>query len=48
MAESFERLVLANEILAKIEKGEPIEYDHAILKGDLDIKILNGSVPRFL
>lgn len=33
--------VPASEILAKIEKGEPIEYDHAIIKGDLDIGKLN-------
>jgi hypothetical protein len=28
-------VVPAAEILAKIEKGEPVEYDHAIIEGDL-------------
>ena len=31
----------ASEILAKIEKGEPVEYDHAIIKSDLDIDMLD-------
>jgi uncharacterized protein YjbI with pentapeptide repeats len=35
------REVPASEILAKIEKGEPVEYDHYIVKGDLDISKLN-------
>ena len=33
--------VPAIEILAKIKKGEPVEYDHVIIKGNLDIKYLN-------
>lgn len=31
------RKVPASEILAKIEKGEPVEYDHVIICGDLDL-----------
>jgi hypothetical protein len=30
-----------SEILVKIENGEPVEYDHVIIKGDLDIGKLN-------
>ncbi len=33
--------VLAGEILAKIEKGEPVKYDHIRIIGDLDIVSLN-------
>jgi len=33
------REVSASEILDKIKKGEPIEYDRIIIKGDLDIRI---------
>ena len=33
--------VLASEILAKIEKGKPVEYDKIIAKGDFIIKNLN-------
>lgn len=33
--------VSASEILAKIEKGEPVEYDHVRILGDLDISMLN-------
>jgi hypothetical protein len=33
--------VLAGEILAKIEKGETVDYNHVIITGDLDIKTLN-------
>jgi hypothetical protein len=29
--------VSASEILAKIEKGEPVEYDHVRITGDIDI-----------
>jgi len=32
--------VPASEILAKIEKGEPVEYDHVRILGDLDISKL--------
>jgi hypothetical protein len=31
----------ASEILAKIEKGEPIDYRHVTIKGNLDISKLN-------
>ena len=33
--------VLASEILAKIEKGELVKYDHVIVKGDLDLSNSN-------
>jgi uncharacterized protein YjbI with pentapeptide repeats len=37
-ANSSERKVIqASEILAKIERGEPVEYDGVIVEGDLDI-----------
>jgi hypothetical protein len=39
------REVPACEILAKIEKGEPVEYDHVIIEGDLDIGTLN--LPKY-
>jgi hypothetical protein len=35
------REVPASEILAKIEKGEPVEYDHVRVKGDLKVSKLN-------
>lgn len=38
------REVPASEILAKIEKGEPVEYDHVIIKGSIDISKI--SLPR--
>lgn len=46
MAGDFEksgglREIPAGEILAKIEKGEPIKYDHIRIIGDLDITKLN-------
>ena len=31
------RVVQAQEILDKIERGEPVEYDHVIVEGDLDL-----------
>ena len=31
------RVVPAQEILDKIERGEPVEYDHVIVEGDLDL-----------
>ncbi len=43
------RVVPAQEILDKIERGEPVEYDHVIVKGDLDIGKLDlpkGRVER--
>jgi uncharacterized protein YjbI with pentapeptide repeats len=30
-------VVQANEILEKIERGEPVEYDHVLVEGDLDL-----------
>jgi len=30
------RVVPAQEILDKIERGEPVAYDHVIVEGDLD------------
>jgi hypothetical protein len=30
-------VIQASEILAKIERGEPVEYDGVIVAGDLDI-----------
>lgn len=27
----------AEEILAKVRQGQPVEYDHVIVKGDLDL-----------
>ena len=35
------RVVPAQEILDKIEKGLPVEYDHVIIKGDLDLSKLD-------
>ena len=35
------REVPVSEILAKIEKGEPVEYESIIIRGNLDIKELN-------
>ncbi len=31
------REVQAREILSKIQNGEPVEYDHVIVRGDLDL-----------
>jgi uncharacterized protein YjbI with pentapeptide repeats len=33
--------ILASEILDKIQKGEPLEYDNVIIKGNLDVSKLN-------
>ncbi|MGB5099015.1 MAG: pentapeptide repeat-containing protein [Methanothrix sp.] len=47
----YTKTVPASEILAKIEKGEPVEYDHVIIKGDLDLSQLNlpnGHINRSL
>ncbi len=41
---SFEKLlrvVSASEILAKIQNGTPVEYDHVIVRGDLDLSKLD-------
>ena len=35
------RVVPAQEILDKIERGEPVEYDHVIVEGDLDLRKLD-------
>lgn len=40
----YTKIVPASEILAKIEKGEPVEYDHVIIKGDLDLSQLNLTI----
>ena len=32
------RVVPAQEILDKIERGEIVEYDHVIVEGDLDLE----------
>lgn len=37
------KVVPANEILAKIQKGDPVEYNHVIIKGDLNLNQLNLS-----
>jgi len=34
-------IVPASEILAKIERGEPVEYDGVIVEGDLDLSGLD-------
>jgi hypothetical protein len=36
------REVPACEILAKIEKGEPVEYDHVIIQGHLNVTVLSN------
>lgn len=46
MADEFEESgglneIPASEILAKIEKGKPVDYESIIIKGDLDISGLN-------
>jgi hypothetical protein len=33
--------VPASDILAKIKRGEPVEYDHVIINGDLEARNLN-------
>ena len=38
------RVVPAREIMDKIERAEPVEYDHVIVKGDLDLRGLD--LPR--
>jgi hypothetical protein len=39
--EDSRRVVQASEILAAIERGEPVEYDGVIVEGDLDLSGLN-------
>ncbi|OPX77348.1 MAG: hypothetical protein A4E48_00078 [Methanosaeta sp. PtaU1.Bin060] len=36
----------ASEILAKIEKGEPVKYDGVVIEGDLDISKLDLPTER--
>jgi hypothetical protein len=38
------RVVQASEILGKIERGEPVNYSHVIIEGDLNISDLD--LPR--
>jgi uncharacterized protein YjbI with pentapeptide repeats len=38
---SMLRVVNASEILDKIQDGKPVEYDHIIVKGDLDLSRLH-------
>ena len=38
------RVVQAEEILKKIELGQPVEYDNVIVEGDLDLSGLD--LPR--
>ncbi|MCJ7442983.1 MAG: hypothetical protein MUO26_00365 [Methanotrichaceae archaeon] len=40
---TYNGVVDASEILAKIKNAEPVEYDNVIIKGDLDINGLNLS-----
>jgi len=40
------RVVPAKEILDKIERGEPVVYDHVIVKGDLDLRGLDLPTRR--
>jgi Pentapeptide repeats (9 copies) len=37
------RVINATDILAEIQGGYPVKYDHVIIKGDLDINTLNLS-----
>ncbi len=44
MAEEIEtqrKVIPASEILAKIQNGEPVEYDNVVIDGDLDLSKLN-------
>ena len=36
-SEQFMRVVDAGEILAKVQAGQPVEYDHVVVRGDLDL-----------
>jgi len=40
---NFSKIVQASEILNKIKSGQPIEYNHVIIKGNVDLKDLNLS-----
>ena len=37
------RVVPAQEILDKIERGEPVKYDHVIVEGNLDLGTLEPA-----
>jgi uncharacterized protein YjbI with pentapeptide repeats len=41
LEENTLREVQASEIIAMIQKGEPVEYDHVIVEGDLDLRKSN-------
>ncbi len=41
----YNEVVNASEILQKINKGEPFEYDHVIVRGDLKLS-KNQSIVR--
>jgi len=44
-SEDSREVVLASEILAAIERGEPVDYDGVIVEGDLDLSgMIFGSV----
>jgi hypothetical protein len=40
------REIPASEILDKIQKGEPVEYDHVRIVGDLDLSKIDLSTQR--
>jgi hypothetical protein len=40
----YNGVVAASEILNSINKSEPVEYDHVIVKGDLDL--VKVSLPK--
>lgn len=44
MADDNRPRIPASEILAKIEKGEPVEYDNVIIDGDINIHGLNTII----
>jgi aminoglycoside phosphotransferase len=39
--------VPASEILDKVQKGEPVEYDHVVVKGDLNLPGQSLNTFRF-
>jgi Pentapeptide repeats (9 copies) len=40
-SDEYLREVNSNEILAEIQNGEPVKYDHVVIVGDLDLDKLN-------
>lgn len=44
--EEKQREVQASDILDKIKKGEPVEYDHVVVKGSLDLSKLDLPTRR--